>query len=237
MVEKLVQFGKRKLGVGKLDNDGGIRTSRFNLPQVPVEWSPDSISKEAKTAAIVAIAKRTPGMPDPSILEHYHLQPEIDGLVRQENWLRHVQAVAIANETIKKLTGKSVSELTAVELHHARMDLSIDLTLGTFIPPNPQPNQENIKNHNQNNNGNGLLFGGGARKGFRAHRSGKTAPPGDSHQHNTHKFSGFDKAESQFVSPLVTEDHKVETGRGILRKRHPVEVEQRPEEPKRPKRK
>lgn len=125
--------------IGKKDDPDDLPPpDRFALPNVPPDWQPDNISKAAAAAAIIESAKRTPGMPDPSIPENYHTQPEIDGLACQENWDRHVQEVAIANKAIEELTGKKIKDLTAAERNQACIDLRIDLALGKFIRPQQQ---------------------------------------------------------------------------------------------------
>lgn len=129
--------------VGKKDDPDDLPPhDRFALPDVPLDWQPENISKAAAAAAIIEAAKRTPGMPDPNILENYHTQPEIEGLVRQENWDRHVQEVEIANKAIEDLTGRKIKNLTAAERNQACLDLKIDLALGTFIRPRQQQQQQ-----------------------------------------------------------------------------------------------
>lgn len=112
---------------------------RFGLPDVPTNWTPDSISQLVKKAQVLDVLRRTPGQPDGNILEHYFTQAEIEGLTRQEAWDTHVQRVMIANQAVEDYTKKKMEQLTPMELKQARMALDIDLQLGTFRMPIPSP--------------------------------------------------------------------------------------------------
>jgi hypothetical protein len=110
----------------------------YELPAIPENWKPDSVSVQQKWADVTERARKVDGFPQD--LEYWYTKEESDAIRSHEEYLAAIKQQDQGRTLVEGYTKKPYGQLSIAEIQAAQLALGIDPYTGIVTrQPRPAP--------------------------------------------------------------------------------------------------
>jgi hypothetical protein len=131
---------RRRLFSRELEVEPDPPVNPYELPAIPENWKPDSVSVQQKWADVTERARKVDGFPQD--LEYWYTKEESDAIRSHEEYLAAIKQQEQGRALVEGYTKKPYGQLSIAEIQAAQLALGIDPYSGIVTrQPRPAPSR------------------------------------------------------------------------------------------------